>query len=126
MCIRTDLGRARATILEAQTCDRATERYLAAHLAALRVAAVLLSCRARPGRVGARPRDAWQVLAEVAPEFAEWASYFAATSVKGVAVRSGGVAAVNARDADDLVRDAEAFLLLVERTVLTRPAGPGT
>ena len=57
------------------------------------------------------------MLAEVAPELAEWATFFAATEGKRDAIRAGATAIVSAREADDLVRDARAFLQLVERAV---------
>jgi len=60
------------------------------------------------------------MLADVAPEFAEWAAFFAATEAKREAVRAGATTIVSAREADDLVRDAQSFLGLVERSVAER------
>jgi hypothetical protein len=57
------------------------------------------------------------MLAEVAPELAEWAAFFAATEAKRDAIRDGATSVVSVREADDLVRDARAFLRLVERAV---------
>jgi hypothetical protein len=117
-----DLQRARAAVLEAELASRPSERFLAAHAAALRVAAIVLAVRAHPapGRHRTRPRNAWQLLAEVAPEFGEWAAFFAASEGKRDAVRAGVTSIVGVREADDLVRDAELFLALVERA-LGRP-----
>jgi hypothetical protein len=114
-----DLQRARAAVVEAELSTRPSERFLAAHTAALRVAAIVLAMRAHPalGRHRARPRNAWQVLAEVAPEFGEWAAFFAATEGKRDAVRAGATSIVSVREADDLVRDAQLFLAVVERAV---------
>lgn len=112
--LRRDLQRARSTLIEAELALRPGDRFLSAHLAALRIAAVVLSTRAHRTRRG-RPRNAWQVLSEVAPEFGEWAAFFAATEGKRDAVRSGVPVMVTAREADDLVRDAQTFLGLVER-----------
>jgi SAV_6107-like HEPN len=114
---RADLRRARSAIVDAEFAVSPGDRFLAAHLAALRVAAVVLAMRAQPGLTRGRPRDAWHMLAEVAPELAEWAAFFAATHGKREAVRAGAITIVSAREADDLVRDAEAFLALVERSV---------
>jgi hypothetical protein len=50
-------------------------------------------------------------------KLAEWAAFFAATQAKRDAVRAGATSIVSAREADDLVRDVEAFLRLVERAV---------
>ena len=116
--LRADLQRAHAAILEAELAEHPSERFLAAHLAALRVAAIILTVRGGPAPGGrSRRRSAWEVVADVAPEFAEWATYFAATEPKRDAVRSGARAIVTDREADDLVRDARAFLSVVERAV---------
>ena len=108
---------ARRGLLEA--CGAATpgERYATAHLAALRVAAAGLACRARPvtgPARRARPTSAWVLLTIVAPELAEWAAFFAAGATKRANAEAGLPTAVTAREADDLVRDAEAFLVMVE------------
>ena len=112
--LQLDLQRARTTLIEAELSGQPSERYLTAHLGALRVAAIVLALRARPRRGSSRPRNAWLVLAEVAPELGEWAAYFAATEGKREAVRAGATAIVTAREADDLLRDAQSFLSLVE------------
>lgn len=102
------LDPARAALLAAELAESPAERYLAAQLAALRVAAAILGTRAKSGG-GGRPRNVWQVVGEVAPEFAEWAGFFAATQGKRQAVAAGATALVSHREADDLVRDAQAF-----------------
>ncbi len=114
-----DLRRARSSLAEAELARRPSDRYLAAHLAALRVVAIVLTHRAPPrmGRLDGRPRNAWHMLAEVAPELAEWAAFFAATETKRDAIRAGTTSIVSAREADDLVSDARAFLRLVERAI---------
>lgn len=124
--LRADLQRAHAALLEAELAEHPSERYLAAHLAALRVAAIVLTVRGgrSPGRPAGRPRNAWLLVADVAPELAEWAAFFATTEAKRDAVRSGARALVTAREADDLIRDARAFLSLVERSITL--GGPGT
>ena len=60
-----DLKRARSSLAEAELARRPSDRYLAAHLAALRVVAIVLTHRAPPGRVGwmaarAMPGTCWQ------------------------------------------------------------------
>jgi hypothetical protein len=119
MACNEDLRRARSSLAEAELAQRPSDRYLAAHLAALRVVAIVLSHRAPPGRgrLRGRPRNAWQMLAEVAPELAEWAAFFAATEDRRDAIQAGTTSIVSAREADDLVRDARAFLRLVERAI---------
>lgn len=54
------------------------------------------------------------LLAEVAPELGEWATFFAAGAAKRAAAEAGSTRAVTEREADDLVRDADRFLGTVE------------
>lgn len=119
------LSRARAALAGAELAEAAAERYLLAHLAALRVAAAILEATAHStGRE--RLRNVWQLVGEVAPEFAEWAGFFAATQVKRQAVAAGATTIVTHREADDLVRDARAFHDVVARRLgraRRRPAG---
>jgi len=101
---------------------RATEpadRYAAAHLAALRAAAAVLAARARPVR--GRRGSAWELISTVAPEFGEWAAFFAAGSAKRQAAEAGIHRLVTAREADDMVRQVAAFLDLVDEALA--PAG---
>lgn len=88
------------------------DRYAAAHLAALRAAAAVLAARAKPVR--GRRGSAWELMSKVAPEFAEWAAFFAAGSAKRQAAEAGLHRLVSAREADDMVRQASIFLDLVE------------
>lgn len=94
---------------------RATEaddRYAAAHLAALRAAAAVLAARARPVR--GRRGSAWELMSRVAPEFTEWAAFFAAGSAKRQAAEAGLQRLVTPREADDMVRQVATFLDLVD------------
>ena len=86
------LATARHDLAAAMVTTVATERYAAAHLAALRAAAALLAARARPAARPARPRRTpGSLLAEVAPELAEWAAFFAAGAGKRAAAEAGSV-----------------------------------
>ena len=69
----------------------------------------------RPTR-GRRQKNAWVLLAEVAPELAEWATFFAAGAAKRAAAEAGSTRAVTEREADDLLRDADRFLGVVEQS----------
>jgi hypothetical protein len=91
-------------------------RYAAAHLAALRAAAAVLAARARPAAPTRRSRvtSAWSLLVLVAPEFGDWASYFALGATKRAAAEAGIPRVVSSREADDLLRAAEHFVSLVE------------
>jgi len=133
------LAAARRGLLEAAAADRPGERYAAAHLSALRSAAAVLAARAQPtpgstplrssgrgpgagparagGRMQGRPTSAWVLLSTVAPELGEWAAFFAAGAAKRAAAEAGLPRAVSTREADDLLRDAETFLAVVETTL---------
>ena len=57
------------------------------------------------------------LLAEVAPELTEWAAFFASGASKRAAAEAGSTRAVTEREADDLVRDADRFLGVVEQAL---------
>ena len=98
------LARAAESLSEAMTATEVSARYAHAHVAALRAAAALL--------------------AEVAPELAEWAGFFAAGAAKRAAAEAGSTRAVTEREADDLVRDADRFLAVVEQALGLAPHVP--
>ncbi|MFD3515063.1 SAV_6107 family HEPN domain-containing protein [Streptomyces sp. NPDC058657] len=121
------LAQARAGLEEAAVTEAANERYATAHLAALRTAAAVLAARGRPEstpRRRQRIRSAWEVLPETAPELAEWSALFAAGAERRARAEAGIRGAAGTRDADDLVRDAEMFLRLVERMLVPQPVLP--
>lgn len=114
------LDQAQHALLEAISSPDPLERYAAAHLAALRATAGLLAVRAKPAQRRGGPRNAWDLLSRVVPELSEWAAYFAAGAGKRAAAEAGLRGAVTAREADDLVRDAEAFVSTIA-AVLQQP-----
>ncbi len=117
------LQRAAAALREAMATTDVGLRYALAHVAALRATAALLAARARPAPGRRVQRNAWVLLAELAPEFAEWATFFSAGAAKRAAAEAGSRTAVTAREADDLIREADTFLALVESALgLTRHA----
>ena len=95
----------------AEWASSAALRYELAYLCALRSGAAVLARRARPRSLRSGPRGIWELLATTAPELAEWAQFFTACAVLSAALQDGR-AAVSARQADDLVRDAAAFLAI--------------
>ena len=111
------LERSAESLREAITCTDVPQRYALAHVSALRATAALLAARARPTSVRRRQKNAWVLLAEVAPELSEWASFFSAGAAKRAAAEAGSRRAVTEREADDLVRDADRFLALVESSL---------
>ena len=124
----TYLQRAARSLHEAITTTEVPQRYAQAHVSALQATAALLAARAtpsagRPKRGRAAQKNAWVLLAEVAPELSEWAAFFAAGAGKRAAAETGSHRAVTEREADDLVRDADRFLGLVEQALgMTRHA----
>ncbi|MFB7032253.1 MULTISPECIES: SAV_6107 family HEPN domain-containing protein [unclassified Streptomyces] len=121
------LAKSRAGLAEAAALDRPHERYATAHLAALRAAAAVLAARGTPDPVPRRKeriRTAWELLAELAPELAEWSAHFAAGAPRRARAEAGITGAATPREADDLLRDAEYFSRLVERLLALRPVSP--
>jgi len=119
------LTRSAESLAEAIAASEATTRFACAHVAALRAAAALLAARAKPAPTRRRPqKNAWVLLAEVAPELAEWATYFAAGAGKRAAAEAGSTRSVTEREADDLVRDADRFLAVVEQSLGLVPRAP--
>jgi hypothetical protein len=112
------LERSAESLREAITCPDVPRRYALAHVAALRATAALLAARAQPMPVQKRrQKNAWVLLAEVAPELKEWATFFASGAAKRAAAEAGSRRAVTEREADDLVRDADRFLAVVETSL---------
>src|SRR4051794_2986803 len=112
------LGRAAESLSEAIAATEVPTRYACAHVAALRAAAALLAARAQPTPTRRRrQKNAWILLAEVAPELTEWVQFFAGGAAKRAAAEAGSTRAVTEREADDLVRDADRFLAVVERSL---------
>ncbi len=94
-------------------------RYVGAHLAALRAAAAIVAVKMGPGQSPRRkaPHSVWELLPRVEPALSEWAAFFAAGAGKRAAAEAGLLRAVSAREADDLLRDAETFLNLAEEAL---------
>ena len=111
------LDQASRALAEAAASTDARDRYATAHLGALRAAAAVLAARTRPESGRRRPRSAWVLLGQVAPELGEWATFFAAGAAKRAAAEAGLSHAVTDREADDLVRDVRSFLDVVENTL---------
>ncbi|PRY50514.1 hypothetical protein LY71_10372 [Geodermatophilus tzadiensis] len=108
------LDQATRALAEAAGSTDPRRRYATAHLGALRAAAAVLAARTRPEGGRRRPRSAWVLLGQVAPELGEWATFFAAGAAKRAAAEAGLSRAVTEREADDLVRDVGSFLTVVE------------
>ncbi|SFK61055.1 SAV_6107 family HEPN domain-containing protein [Geodermatophilus ruber] len=118
------LDQAYRALSEAGASTDPRQRYATAHLGALRAAAAVLAARTRPESGRRRPRSAWVLLGQVAPELGEWATFFAAGAAKRAAAEAGLSHAVTVREADDLVRDVGAFLTVVESALASSPPPP--
>jgi hypothetical protein len=119
------LARSASSLSEAINAGDVPTRYACAHVAALRAAAALLAARAHPAPGRRRPqKNAWVLLTEVAPELEEWARFFAAGAGKRAAAEAGSQRAVTEREADDLVRDADRFLAVIEQSLGLVPHDP--
>ena len=70
----------------------------------------MLAERGRPASARRRLISVWVLIDTVAPEFADWARYFAAGAPVRAAIEAGALHAVSAREADDQLRAAGEFL----------------
>lgn len=122
------LRRAHNGLAEAASPEQSPAgRFVAAHLAALRAAAAVVSAKPMPGlRSRRQPRAVWEILPLVVPELSDWAAYFAGNARKRAHAEAGFPTAVTAAEADEHLKRAEDFLTVVEQTldVKVQPALP--
>jgi HEPN domain-containing protein len=113
------LEQARQGLAEARVVADPGTRYICAHLAALRAAAAIVAARVEPGAGSKRhrPRSVWELLPQADPGLSEWAAFFAASAAKRAAAEAGLPRAASAREAEELIRDAETFLRVAERAL---------
>jgi hypothetical protein len=113
--VRAHLADAHSCLADAAAARTPAERYVSAHLAALRAAAAILAALPRPmdGR-RRRLRSAWELLPEAEPRLAQWAAYFAVSATKRASAEAGMVRVVSAHDADELITEADTFVGVVE------------
>ncbi|MFF2653605.1 SAV_6107 family HEPN domain-containing protein [Streptomyces sp. NPDC058045] len=111
------LASARRGLETAHDLDGPLQQYAAIHLAALRAAAAVLDVKRRPEhRLGrrARIRSTWDLLPEVAPEFAEFAAYFDKTTIKRIRAEAGIIGAVDIHELEDVRHMTTLFMRKVE------------
>ncbi|MEZ0490710.1 SAV_6107 family HEPN domain-containing protein [Kineococcus sp. TBRC 1896] len=110
------LARCEDDLLTALRTDDVAERYVHAHLAALRAGAAIVAVHGRParGRRSGGPRSVWEMLPALDPSLQEWSDRFAATAATRSAVEAGRTGLVDAAAADDLLAHAERFHRVVE------------
>ncbi|MET4223357.1 SAV_6107 family HEPN domain-containing protein [Oerskovia enterophila] len=102
------LARADAEIIAANLAADPAERFVHAHLGALRAAAAVVALRGRPSS-RSRARSVWDLLAAVEPGLAAWSVYFAGGAPIRAAVDAGRFDAVDARRAEEIMVCAEDF-----------------
>lgn len=119
----TLIERAHEALLTGYAAESASVRHRAAQLAAMRGAAAVVAARdqwARREHRGRRspsgPVSLWDLLTRLTPELSEWARHFSLVTSRLALVESGRVQ-VSVREADDLLRDAEAFLVRAELVI---------
>ena len=118
------MNRADAELVAAQFAPESWERFVHAHLAALRAAAAVVAVHGRPtGRHA--PRTVWEMLTTVEPELGAWAALFAAGAKTRTAIEAGRFDAVTEESAEQLLCAAEDFVDDVRRRV-AGPVGTGT
>jgi hypothetical protein len=118
------LQSARRRLNEASDETAPDTRYVTAHLAAIRAAAAVVAARGQPKSRRRKPPSVWELLPQVEPTLMGWATYFAAGASKRAAAEAGLPNAASACEASDLLRDAEAFLTLVETVLGVQAQSP--
>jgi len=106
-----------------QRCNNdpsAASRLVTSQLAALRTAAAIVAARSDPRTtpLNEGPQSLWDLLPEVAPALSEWAVYFAVSPrPRQRAVWAWWHRAALRREADEFLRNAEAFFALAASTL---------
>lgn len=113
------LVRAARELRAAELAGDPADRFLHAHLAALRTAGAVIAVRGRP-TARARARTAWEILSRVTPEYRAWATYFAAGADLRAALESGRRSEVSQARADHVLSMARMFLGAVQDPDLAR------
>ncbi len=117
------MARAEGELAQVTSGQDPQEVFLHAHMAALRAAAALLELQVLPGGRRRRVRSAWEQLAEVGPQWQEWADYFAQGAAVRAAIESGRSVRLSAAEADEVLAAATDFLDQV-RTMVAASARP--
>jgi hypothetical protein len=105
---RVLLARSDAELVAARLASEPGERFVHAHLAALRAGAALIEVTGRPLRRPV-PRSVWDMVAVVTPELSGWTTFFASGAGLRAAVEAGRDGLVDDDRAEQTVGAAEDF-----------------
>ncbi|KAF0966310.1 hypothetical protein MLGJGCBP_00551 [Rhodococcus sp. T7] len=109
------LDRADALLAQSVGAGGPADRFHSAYLAALRGAGAVLAAAEGPaGSKRTRTRNAWVLMAGAAPEFANWADYFAGHSPTRAAIEAGMSRTLTDLEADEFFVEVGRFLQAVE------------
>lgn len=112
------LEQARQGLGHAMHATKPVDRFCGAYLAALRGAAAVVAARAEPRR-HPRPTSVWFLLSAVCPELREWSEFFKSRSGMRAAAEAGVTRLISHHEGEDLVRQTEQFLSVVEHVLWT-------
>lgn len=107
--------RATGDLDRARIAGTPTDRYVWAHLAALRAGAALLAAHHLPSR-RSRPRSVWELLPEAEPDLEDWALFFSGTGRRRVRLEQG-TGTVTTAEAEELTGQVEVFLEVVRESL---------
>lgn len=107
------LVRAAAELAAARSEPDPAQRFVRAHLAALRAGAAVLAGRANAMPRG-RPRAVWELVRREFPELGAWTAYFASGAALRAAVESGREPEISTVQADHVLTMAELFIEVIE------------
>ena len=109
------LDRADALLAQSVGAGGPADRFHSAYLAALRGAGAVLAAEGpAAGSKRTRTRNAWVLMAGAAPEFANWADYFAGHSPTRAAIEAGMSRTLTDLEADEFFVEVGRFLQAVE------------
>ena len=109
------LDRADALLAQSVGAGGPADRFHSAYLAALRGAGAVLAAAEGPaGSKRTRTRNAWVLMAGAAPDFANWADYFAGHSGTRAAIEAGMSRTLTDLEADEFFVEVGRFLQAVE------------
>ncbi|WP_434593597.1 SAV_6107 family HEPN domain-containing protein [Streptomyces sp. A5-4] len=123
------LAMAHRTLQSASGLNDPLQQYALTHRAALHAAAAVVTARQRPEhRLGrrARVRGSWDLLPEVAPEFAKYGVYFEKTTVKMIRAEAGIAGAVDIHELTELRGITAEFVRKVEALDEVKTTGTQT